>query len=232
MLGVGVASVVLWWFVSRRVIRPAGSPRLQAAFVWGALAWLLGGALLKALLGAPLAKLNGHVPGPLYWLALGLLTGVFECGVVLLLALCVPGLRRMSWNSAVAFGIGFGALEAAVVSMDAFFPEPDLSPTHTIRLSQALTDILAPTFERVNAMPIHVFACALVLYAVRARRSSAFWAAFAYKTVIDGLPVEKLAPFGPWAMELLYVPFGIAGLIGLLLLARRWAPGVRTPLPG
>ena len=230
MLAVAASGIGLWWVTWRRKPRRLEAPGPAYAFGCGALAWVLGGLVLKALAGGAVERLSGRVPEPLYRLAVGLLTGVFECGIVLLLAACLRGLRRLSWHVAVAFGIGFGAIEAAVVSIDAFFPEASPSrATGTIPLSQALTEVLAPIFERANAIPIHAFACVLVLYAVRRRRPSAFWLAFAYKTLTDGLPVEKFAAFGPWAMEFLYLPFSITGIIGLTLLARRWdAEGTMT----
>ena len=40
--------------------------------------------------------------------------------------------------------------------------------------------------------------------------------------------VVLFAAFGPWAMDSLYLPFSIAGIIGLTLLARRWDAGGPT----
>ena len=229
MLAIGAGSVGLWWTRWQRAPDQPGIPGRFYAFGTGAVAWLLGGLVLKAFAGGVVDRLNGRVPLPLYWLALGLLTGVFECGVVLLMALLLRGLRHLSWEGVVAFGIAFGAIEAAVVSLDAFFPDRGSSQSiATAQSPGALTEVLAPILERANAMPVHAFACALVLYAVSARRPSAFWGAFAYKTIVDGLPVETLAPLGPWAMELLYLPFGIAGILGLVVLARRWS-AIETP---
>jgi MFS family permease len=199
---------------------PHAPPR-WSFFFWGALGWLLTGLLLKAITAAPLADVLQHAHGPRQWIALGLLTGVSECAMFLGLAACVPALRRTTWVQAIAVGVGFGAAEALVVSLDAFFSDsPAQSPPPA--LGEALTQILAPTLERFNAMFVHAFACALILLALRTRAWRWFWLAFLYKTVADGIPVEKLQIWGAWAMEAAYIPFGLLGAFGLWASRRRW----------
>lgn len=74
--------------------------------------------------------------------------------MVLLLAVLLPGLRRLTWHGAVAFGLAFGAIEAAVVSVEMFVPEADEAHVR-VSPSEAAADILLTVFERVNSLPIH-----------------------------------------------------------------------------
>ena len=192
-----------------------------SAFLWGVLAWLLGGLATKAIVAQFLTDLIARSTGPRQWITLGLLTGVFECGLVLLLAAFVPSLRgRATWLRALAFGVGFGAAEALLVSIDGFLPEGPVAPAEPTW--DTLIEVGVPFVERFNAVAIHAFACALILLALRTRRQLPFLIAFAYKSLVDALPTETLAPFGVLAIQSVYVAFGIAGLMGLIWLRRRW----------
>jgi hypothetical protein len=198
-------------------IRPPWS-----AFLWGALAWLLGGLIAKAIAAHFMKNLLEHSTGPRQWLALGLLTGVFECALVLGFAALVPSLRRRAtWPRALAFGVGFGAAEALLLSIDAFLPE---TPFDAASPAEAVVAVVLPIVERLSATAIHAFACALILLTLRTRRQPPFWIALVYKSLVDGVPTEKLQPLGILAIESVYVLFGIVALIGLLKLRKTWPP--------
>ena len=255
MLVVAGGSVTFWHWRGRREARgsdglggePAGprppplpAPRISP-FAWGALGWLVGGLLLKLPAAAllPLWTERRHPPEALVWLAVGLLTGVCEVGTAAGLARAVQSLRRASYYDAVAFGVGFGAFEAAVVALDPLLSplDPQAATTAPVPYSraEALETFLAPVVERLNTIPIHALACALAVYTVRLRSWRPFWLAFAYKSLVDALPAEKLAAWGTWAMVGAYVPFGVAGVVGLVWLGRRWGgqaarAGKMTPM--
>lgn len=228
MLAVAVGSVAAWRYDRPRHATPREPKPTWPLFAWGALAWLAGGFFLKAIAAYPVLLVYGRWPAPVQWGAVGLLTGVFECGVALAIARAVPRLRSASWRAAVAFGVGFGAAEAAVTSLDAFFPAPPdaISAPYESAApdvqTETFTEVAAPAFERLNAMFLHAYAAALVVYAVRTGRWRWFWLAFGYKTLADGLPIDRLAPFGLWAMEAAYVPLAVVGAWGLVALRRRW----------
>ena len=127
---------------------------------------------------------------------------------------------------AVAFGIGFGAAEACVVALDPLLspldPEAAASGPAVYTAGEALATVGVPVLERLNTMPVHALGCALAVYAVRAGRWGPFWLAFAYKAMVDALPAEKLEPWGPWVTTAAYLPFGVVGVVGLVMLGRRW----------
>src|SRR5262249_10985625 len=110
MMVVGIVAVLLW----RR-----GREASWKAFGLGALAWAVGVALklgwaapTNALIERDLDRaLPGWIAAPAFWLYVGLLTGVFECGVALLFVRRTR-LTAAGWDEAVGFGIGFGAAEA------------------------------------------------------------------------------------------------------------------------
>ena len=115
MMAVGLIAVVSW----RR--RTGAS---WAAFGLGALAWV-GGVAPKFAWATPTnalvrqgldRALPGPVAAPVYWLYIGLLTGVFECGMALLFVRR-SRLKAAGWDEAMAFGIGFGAVEAFLLGL-------------------------------------------------------------------------------------------------------------------
>jgi hypothetical protein len=217
MVAAGAIPVI---FVRRqRELDPPHERPRASFFWWGALAWLLGGMIFKALAAYALVGFIERSKGPTLWATLGLLTGVFECGLLLLLAATRPSLRRTTWLQAAAVGAGFGAAEAFVLSIDAFLPE---TPLGEVSRWEGVLSVGVPALERFNAMFIHACACAFVLLSLRTGRRRWFWTGFAYKTLVDGFPIELLEPWGILAMEAVYVLFGVAGVIGLYALRARW----------
>jgi len=188
MILVAICAVCLW---------QRGKPSLWPAVWWGALAWVVSVAIKFAAAWPTQAFIQHRSGDPLIWLYVGLLTGVFECAVPLLL-IWKSRLRQADWDRAVAFGIGFGGVEAFLLGLASLVPivlllvSPDLIPPSTRDgLVQRLRDfgllsIFLPILERVSALAIHVLSCVLLVYAVRMRHPRWFWLAFAYKTAVDG----------------------------------------------
>jgi uncharacterized membrane protein YhfC len=182
-------------------------------FVWiGALAWMIGVGLKFGFSWAMpiddvrLARWLGNDLGrPAHWLYVGLLTGVFECGATWLFV-TKSRVRQASWEQAVAFGLGFGAIEAFLVGILSlaglaaailFWKElPRDEQAAVLQSTSSLISIAIPTFERIVAIAGHAASCVLIVWAVQRREARWFWLAFAYKTFIDGFGAWGIFSFG------------------------------------
>jgi uncharacterized membrane protein YhfC len=190
-----VAGSAWWW--------QRGKPSLRPAFWWGVVAWVASIALKSAASLPTMQFFYRHSNNPLIWLYIGVLTGMFECAVPLLL-IAKTRLRQADWNQAVAFGIGFGGIEAFLMGLVGLvvalllvvFPNQIPVSAREPLLKQFAHSSLAalplPVIERVTAMVAHCLASVLIIYAVRRGQQRWFWLSFAYKTAIDG--------FAGWAL--------------------------------
>jgi len=180
-----------------------GKPSHWPAVWLGVLAWAASLAL-KAVAGLPMMNFfQRHAGNPMIWPCGGLLTGVFECVIPLVLILKTR-LRRADFNSAIAFGLGFGATEAFLMGTVALiqimllvaFPDHIPSGVRDALLKQfarsSVASILLSILERASALAAHCLASVLLIYAVRTRRRLWFWLSFAYKSLID--------TFAAWAI--------------------------------
>jgi len=172
---------------------------------------------------------------PLFMVYVGVLTGLFEVGLVALL-LSFTLLGKAGWSSALAFGIGFGAMEAlffGVVSLSSTIAALLLSLVHppTAEVAARLGAILwvaAPVVERLAAIVIQVCANVLIFYAVNTRRACWFWLAFGGKTAIDAVAAAFVHIIGidtlgrAWTFEALMLLVGLAGVLCLRWLAPRY----------
>jgi uncharacterized membrane protein YhfC len=234
MIGVGILAVLLW---QRR------KPSLWPAVGLGAAAWAVSVALkfawavptnawihrqLRHLLGATAAE-------PLFWLYIGLLTGIFECGITWLFV-ARSRLKKAGWNESVAFGIGFGAMEAVVLgavsvigllAIILFFDQiPAADRSAVVRsLGGSSAVIPLPVVERAATLAIHCLSCVLIVYGVRMAQWRWFWLSFAYKTAVDTWAGWTVLSFGAKEsvmklaqMEAQAAVFGVIGLVGLAAL--------------
>lgn len=188
MILVAVSAV---WYWQR------GKPSLWPMVWWGVLAWTVSLAL-KAAASLPLLSFfQRHAHDPMIWLcAGGLMTGLFECLIPLLLILKTR-VRRADFNGAVAFGLGFGATEAFLMGTVALV-QTMLLVAFSNHIPTGLQDALLKQFarsnvatitlsiiERASAVAVHCLASVLLIYAVRTRRQLWFWLSFGYKSLID-----------------------------------------------
>lgn len=214
--------------------------RLGARYVaFGALAWVLTVALKFAWavpINPPLERaLSAALPpwlsAPLFYVYVGSLTGIFEVGVTYLLLR-----RRWSgapWKHALAFGIGFGAVEAAFVALNwlvTVLVAPaglTLLPPDAMAALNSVLQGLAPVWERFFIVWVHIFSNVLIFYALAVRRPRWFWLAFTYKTAVDTVAVGMQATAtaslaGLWTTEMLIALFGIVGWLGTRWLRSRY----------
>jgi len=229
MIVVGIA-FILYWRLSKRVS--------MATFLLGAIAWVVAVALklgFALLLNQRIqhllsTRLRPSVADPLFWLYVGLLTGIFECG--LLLALW-PRFRRYDFNTAVAFGIGFGAIEAILLGLSSLIftavaiADPALFPKKIMdSFAVSAWVIPAPIIERIVAVFAHIFACVLIVRSAQRKQLWYFWAAFVYKSLIDATAAWAQLSFKVnttshiWTTECIVFIFGIIAFLGLIWLLR------------
>lgn len=180
------------------------------------------------------------LPGNLIaYLYIGALTGIFEAGLAYLI------LRKSrwgiaSWDQALAFGIGFGVIEALLLGLGGLLSAlagiltPDALPFVTLGSladNSTLAMGLAPVVERLSVIFAHIFACVLIFYAIASREAKWAWLAVLYKTLLDA-PAGFASFWGVansvsklWTIEAVIAVFGLIGLWGTIQIARRY------PLP-
>jgi uncharacterized membrane protein YhfC len=214
MMAVAIAALVLW----RR-----GRALTWRPFAIGALAWTVGVAL-KFAWAVPTTTeiqnaLNRSFPpaiaGPIFWAYAGLLTGIFEC-ISTLVFVKRTKLKHAGWNDAVAFGIGFGAIEAfllgfaqfvgILVSIAMWSHLPDgARRVMNAGTALGLTAVPLPVIERISALVVHAMTCVVIVYGVRAGRSGWFWLSFVFKSAVDG--------YAAWAIVATQLTKSLSGLI-------------------
>ena len=237
MVGVAVASAL--WIISLGAT--------WSVLLLGALAWIISVALKiawsvptnKPILNFLKSKLPAKLSGPLSWSYIGLLTGIFECGIALAFVLKLPILNQANWVNALAFGVGFGAVEAFVLGLAAlggvvyytFCPEsiPEKDWGKWRITPNSLRMIPIGIVERVSALCIHVFSKVLIILAVQQNIYLLFWFSFGFKTLIDGiagwmhlkkdiLSVTKASQW--WAYQSIFIVLALISLIGIILLQK------------
>jgi uncharacterized membrane protein YhfC len=209
----------------------------------GALAWVVT-VVLKFVWAIPINSLvyNGLydvlpevIAAPLFYLYVGALTGVFEVGIVWLV-MRYTRLGRVSWERALAFGIGFGAVEAFLLGLSslgtvlAALVAPGVFPLEALEQVSRLNNVLyglAPIWERFFTVLVHILANVLIFYAVTQRRPRWFWLALIYKTGIDALAafaqfwgLETLPRI--WIIEAVVALWGIIGWLGIRWVQQRY----------
>jgi len=171
--------------------------------LFGAAAWVITVALKFAwaiafngpIYNAIIATFPNFFGDLLSYLYVGSLTGFTEV-LITWLVLRYTKLGRVSWKKVLAFGIGFGAVEALLLgfsplaSVIAAIASPGALPLQTLemiaQLNNPLWSLIGP-FERFFTVWIHIFCNVLLFYGVATRKPGYFWAAFAYKTVLDAV---------------------------------------------
>jgi uncharacterized membrane protein YhfC len=185
MMTVALIAIVYWKKRHRVAVR---------LFLWGSLAW--GAAIaLKSIATIPLptvtdsvrASLPKYFSEPILWLYIGLLTGIFECGVTLGFA-HIKRIRTLDWKSAAGFGIGFGGIEAFLLGAYSFLMillillVPDKLPPELLELANSANasflDIPVPIIERLLVVLVHTWSCVLIIYAVQTGKWKWFWISF------------------------------------------------------
>ncbi len=161
----------------------------------------------------------------------GLRTGLLESAAVLL-AFNREGLNDLNVDEAIAFGVGFGAIEAiflgvpSLIQIAAYNLYPSLVESLTLdQLMQLLVQLNAPTWvvgapiiERGFTLLAHVYATLLIYSGVRNEDSRSVLVAIAYKGALDAMvPLMQwlLSSRGFGMVYVVEVWVVIMGLVGL-----------------
>jgi uncharacterized membrane protein YhfC len=219
----------------------------------GALAWVVTVAV-KIVWSLPVnprlyPALTGAFPGGigsgLFDLYVGLLTGLTEVAMVWLV-LRYTRLGRVGWERALAFGIGFGALEALLLGLSSFITalvailSPHIIPAEALAQIAVMNNPLyglAPIVERFFTIWVHILANVLIFFSIARMQARWFWLAFWYKSLIDLVAGYAqicgiLATIeGIWTIEAIVVLFGVVGWWGVGWAKRRYAlpTGIERP---
>jgi uncharacterized membrane protein YhfC len=182
-------------------------------------------------------------PGNLLtYLYIGALTGIFEAGLAYLI-LRKSRWGKATWEQALAFGIGFGVIEALLLGFAGLFSamigitSPDMLPIPSLGSmanNSALIVGLAPVIERLSVIFAHILACVLIFHAIASSEVKWAWLAVFYKTLLD-TPAGFAVFWGTgtagklWTIEAAIAIFGLIGLWGTIQIARRY-PQLQTSL--
>jgi uncharacterized membrane protein YhfC len=220
--------------------------RLPASYLaLGALAWVVTVAVkfvwaipinppLYRAITAALPGLAGTLVMCLY---VGSLTGFTE---VLLswVALRFTRLGQVPWPKALAFGVGFGAVEALLLGLSTLASILlSAQPASTLTtLSNPLWG-LAPIVERFFTCWIHIGSSVLLFLAATRRRSGWMWIAFWLKTLVDTAGaygqlhgVDSLS--FAWSLEAVVAVFGILGWLVTRRVQAMYGQPVEMPSEG
>lgn len=226
MLGGLGMLVVAIAFIAWALIRGYGLNYLAL----GGLAWIVA-VVLKFAWAIPLNTpiylfLTQHLPGwlgeNLFNLYVGLLTGVFEVAVVWLF-LRYTHFGKVPLAKAMAFGIGFGAIEALLLGGSNL-----LSALAGMLASGSLTNQqlgtiaamnnplmgLAPISERFFTILVHLGCNLALFYAIADRKTGFLWLSFAFKSLLDAVAawaqlngVQQMSVL--WSIEAVVAVFGL-----------------------
>jgi uncharacterized membrane protein YhfC len=232
MILVGVGAV----FFGRKNWRTPWSLFAAGALLWAVsvaakagFALLLNGPVYQ-LLHTTLPSVPANV---VFWCYIGSLTGLFECGIFLLV---VKPIRKQAWDwkKAASLGVGFGAIEAVALGSAAALAAA-LSSEPTVDL-RAASSLIGPV-ERALALAVHLAAVVTVIYAITQRQWRWFAASFIFKSGVDAVAAFALltgiVKSHPWCVELFLVgPFALVGIIVVTVLARSWRDVAADPQTG
>ena len=234
MITVGVFFIVYW----KKRTKVGYLPFLLGALVWMVsvglkFAWAI--PINKRLLNLLVSALGPSSGNLMFWIYVGLLTGIFECGITYLFVR-YSKVRKYEYNQAISFGVGFGSVEAILLGVVSLYSvtlallRPDLLPPEVLSAmrSQNLLVIPAPIVERFFTVLIHIFSSILIFCSIKNKIFSLFWLSFVYKTVIDAIAAWAQLSFNVnvlshlWTVELIVVIYGIIGFYGIKWIKNRY----------
>jgi uncharacterized membrane protein YhfC len=219
----------------------------------GGLFWLLTVALKFAaaipanasVYKTMLAAVPGQGGQLVFSLYVGLLTGLTEV-LITWLVVRYTRLRQTPWLRALAFGVGFGALEAillgvgSISGMATAMLLPAQLPASTFRAMAAANNLLfdlAPVLERFFTIWVHIFCAVLIFYAAASKQVRWFWLAFACKSLLDAVAgyaqlsgqLESLSFL--WTIEAVVAVFGGLSWWGTERIRERYSSADALPEP-
>jgi len=201
----------------------------------GALAWVVTVAL-KFVWAIPLntpiynaltESLPESIAMPLFYIYVGLLTGMTEV-LLTWLVLRYTRLGQVPWGKALAFAIGFGAVEAFLLGFSSLsgvvtaLVAPELISADAVaQIAVANNPLwgLAPIVERFFTCLVHIFCNVLLFYGAMRKEARWFWLSFLFKSAIDAVAAFAQlwgldALWKIWAIEAVVIVWGLFGWWG------------------
>lgn len=231
MMAVAVIAVLYWRIKSKAPWK---------WFCFGALVWIAAIAVKLAMdmtisgpMQAGIMELYG-IPALIAFASVyvGLRTGFLESGFTYVFARSKAKKNKIGYREAIAFGIGFGAMEAFLLGLNSFlgilvlYLYPGILDSLGVAqkdillssLSQSTLIVIPAILERIAAMLIHAFAALLAILAVNSRKAKYLWGSIAYKAVTDGMIPLLVISLGSDLLSsyLIEIPVIILGAIGYL----------------
>jgi uncharacterized membrane protein YhfC len=225
MILVGVIALCYW----RRKTRVT-----WMYFGFGALIWLIAIGI-KLLMDFTLTTpfyLFLYSYGPMVALIglslyVGLRTGLLESGLSYL-GVKHTGFRTMDLPQALAFGIGFGAIEAIALGIPTLlslitlilYPSliETLSPIQQASLNAPTIIAFAAIIERAFVLLIHVFTSVLVIFSIVTKTTRYLIYSILFKTLLDGMLPALTTYINASTVSGIYeieVPIAVLGIISL-----------------
>jgi uncharacterized membrane protein YhfC len=224
--------------------------RKKAAFrfiAFGGLTWFVA-VMLKFAWAIPINRhvqslLNRYllpeVANPLFWIYVGLLTGIFECGLIYLL-FRFTRLKTISLDESYGFGYGFGSIEAIILGVAQLLTCIAIATGHIPGIGITWLSIPAPIIERIMTIFLHLYTTLLIIYSIKESKPYLFWLSFLYKSFVDAIAAWAQLSYGVSSISHLWIVEGIIfvatlpSIFGAVMFLRREKTNVttdNTPLP-
>lgn len=206
----------------------------------GCLAWVVSVAVKAAiafLTNEPIFNLLKSVFGNTGYIILGALwLGILTGSTEVLIGFWIARNRNyLTWQQGTGYGLGFGVIEAGFVAINltsATLVEifaPGNLPHDALRqiVSVSWDNVATVNIERIIAAAVHIATGMLIVYSIAASNMIAFWVAFIYKSMVDGVAgalytAGVMDTWSPWLINALFFPFGVLGVAMILFLPKRW----------
>jgi uncharacterized membrane protein YhfC len=202
--------------------------------VYGALAWIVAIAL-KFAWALPVNKhiyswlfsvLESDIAGPIFWVYVGLLTGIFEC-IGVYLTIRFTKLKKMSLMESYGFGYGFGCIESILLGLTQFAAIAAIITGQHQPGTIGWLSVPAPIIERIVTIFLHLFTTLLIIYSIKEHKPLFFIISFIYKSFIDTIAAWAQLSFGIdtlshlWIVEGIVVFFSSFAIAGSILFLKK-----------
>jgi len=244
LAGIGMilagALPILWWW------RKKGTSLKY--FIFGAAVWFVA-ILIKLLMDITLTPLLTNYLQSYGTLAIavslgfyvGLRTGLFESGFTYIAGVKTK-LKHVTFDEAVAFGLGFGGIEAILLGLQSFLnilvfalmptllnqlPEGQQAIVQH-QLNQSTWIVFAPIIERIATIVIHVFAAVLVFLSIHSFEKRYLVYSIGFKSIVDGiipalsLCIGTATLLSSYIIELPITGLAVIALGGIGLIREKW----------
>ncbi len=201
---------------------------------YGALAWFVA-VMLKFAWAIPVNRhvqnllnlyLLPEVAGPLFWIYVGLLTGIFECGLIYLL-FRFSRLKSLSLDETYGFGYGFGCIEAILLGLAQLLTCIAIATGRIPTVGISWLVVPAPIIERIMTIFLHLFTTLLIIYSIKESKPHLFWLSFFYKSFVDTIAAWAQLSYGInttahlWTVEGIFLIATLPSILGAVYFLKR-----------